>query len=191
MCFGAYEQDNDISNGKEDIEWLVLAKEDDKILVISDKALDCQIYSRIYAKWGNCFLRDWLNKTFINAAFSIEEQNQVQETKVSADKNPIFSTDPGNDTTDKVFLLSSSEAEKYFSSNRARQCKLTEYAVTRGVYVNYVNNDNGNCRWWLRSPGVDQSHTVRVNGTGSIFYYGSDVDYAYCVRPALWIKLDS
>lgn len=40
VYFGAYEQDNNTSNGKENIKWLVLAKEGNRVLVISDKALD-------------------------------------------------------------------------------------------------------------------------------------------------------
>ena len=35
VFFGAYEQDNDESDGREDIEWLVLAREGDRLLVIS------------------------------------------------------------------------------------------------------------------------------------------------------------
>ena len=42
VIFGSYEQDNDESNGTEDIEWLVLAREDNKALLISKYALDVQ-----------------------------------------------------------------------------------------------------------------------------------------------------
>ena len=34
VVFGSYQQDSKTSNGKEDIAWLVLAKEDNKVLVI-------------------------------------------------------------------------------------------------------------------------------------------------------------
>ena len=70
VYFGTYEQDNDTSNGKEDIEWLVLAKKGNRILVISDKALDRQPYnsSRTRVTWETCTLRKWLNNDFINAA---------------------------------------------------------------------------------------------------------------------------
>ena len=44
VCFGTYEQDNDTSNGTENIEWKVLAKENNKVLIISKYALDCQVY---------------------------------------------------------------------------------------------------------------------------------------------------
>ena len=45
VIFGAYEQDNDTSNGKEKIKWLVLDKQGSKMLVISQYALDCQPYN--------------------------------------------------------------------------------------------------------------------------------------------------
>ncbi len=40
IYFGSYEQDNNLSNGKEEIEWIVLAKENRKALLISKYALD-------------------------------------------------------------------------------------------------------------------------------------------------------
>ena len=63
VTFGAYEQDNNTSNGKEKIEWIVLATEGDKSLVISKYILDCQPYntSRAEVTWEICTLRTWLN----------------------------------------------------------------------------------------------------------------------------------
>ena len=108
---------------------------------------------------------------------------------VSADKNPKYSTNPGNATTDKVFLLSITEVEKYFSSDSARQCEPTEYAIANGAYV---NSDNGNCWWWLRSPGDDRYFAALVLSDGLVYYSGNSVhDDLGCVRPALWINLDS
>ena len=59
VFFGSYEQDNDTSNGKEDIEWIVLAKEGNKALVISKYALDCKQYhpSMSDITWETCSLR--------------------------------------------------------------------------------------------------------------------------------------
>ena len=90
LVFGTYEQDNDTTNGKEDIEWLVLTKENNKILVVSDKALDCKPYnqSRDYVTWETCSLRNWLNNDFINAAFTAEERAMIPTVTVSADMNP-------------------------------------------------------------------------------------------------------
>ena len=195
IVFGAYEQDNDTSNDKEDIEWLVLAKEDNKILVISDKALDCKPYnqSRDYVTWETCSLRKWLNNDFINSAFSDDEKAMIPTVTVSADKNPEYDTDPGNATQDQVFLLSIVEARKYFASSEARMCVPTAYAIFNGLYTSsrYSKDGEGTCLWWLRSPGYNQISAARVNNDGSVDEYSYDVDCDnYAVRPAMWISID-
>lgn len=76
VSFGKYEQDNNTSNGKEKIEWLVLEVKDGKALVISKYALDCKPYntSSTNVTWETCSLRNWLNNDFINSAFSATEK---------------------------------------------------------------------------------------------------------------------
>lgn len=189
--FGAYEQDNNTSNGKEDIEWLVLEVKDGKALVISKYALDCQPYNTSYTDvtWETCTLRKWLNNDFINAAFSANEKAMIPTVTVSADDNPYYSTNPGNATQDQVFLLSITEVNKYFSSNSARQGEPTNCAVASGAYV---NSSNGNCWWWLRSPGYNQYFVAYVNYDGDVYEFGDCVDNdSDAVRPALWIDLNS
>ncbi len=188
VYFGAYEQDNNTSNGKEDIEWLVLAKEGDKALIISKYALDCQQYNTSYTNvtWETCSLRKWLNGTFLSAAFSAAEQSCIPGSTVTADKNPSYSTSPGNSTTDKVFLLSITEVNKYFSSDSARQCSATAYAKAQGADT---NTSNGNCWWLLRSPGGASGLAAYVLAIGSVDTYGYYVNNDYAVRPALWIDL--
>ncbi len=190
VIFGTYEQDNDTSNGKENIEWLVLDKQDGKTLVISKYALDCNPYNTEWTDvtWETCSLRKWLNNEFIDTAFSTEEQARIPTVTVSADKNPIYyGTDPGNATEDQVFLLSIVEAKQYFRSDDARQCKATDYAVANGAYV---DSENGNCRWWLRSPGSYQTAAVYVDRDGYVGSYGTCVDNGrIAVRPAMWIDL--
>ena len=190
VFFGSYEQDNDTTNGKEDIEWLVLAKEDNKILVISKYALDCQQYNTSVTSvtWETCSLRKWLNGTFINNAFSSGEQSKIQTTTVTADKNLSYSTSPGNNTTDKVFLLSITEVNQYFSSYSARKCQGTAYCYAQGAY----KGNNGNCWWWLRSPGNNSGSAAIVSYDGSVYYLGINVSSGSgAVRPALWINLGS
>ena len=189
VYFGTYEQDNDTTNDKEDIEWLVLAKKGNRILVISDKALDCQTYNSSITSvtWETCTLRKWLNNDFINAAFSDDEKAMIPTVTVSADKNPQYDTDPGNATQDQVFLLSIVEAKKYFSSDSAKQCSPTNYAVANGAYKSYDNV----CWWWLRSPGCYQSSVAFVDFDGSVGRGGHYVDNDIsAVRPAMWITID-
>ena len=119
ITFGSYEQDNNKANGKENIEWLVLAKEENRILVISKYGLEFQPYDTFYANvtWETCSLRKRLNETFFNDAFSAAERAMIPSVIVSADKNPGYNTSPGKNTTDQVFLLSLIEAIEYFTSN--------------------------------------------------------------------------
>lgn len=195
--FGAYEQDNSTSNGKEAIEWTVLDKDGMSLLLISKQALDCQQYNTSYTDvtWESCSLRKWMNGTFLNKAFNAEEQAQIQNTTVSADKNPEYNTNPGNATTDKVFLLSINEVEKYFNSDEARKCAPTAYAKAQGAYTSdsyKTASGAATCWWWLRSPGTYQSIAASVYDDGSVTYSGYNVNYVSdAVRPALWINLDS
>lgn len=197
ITFGAYEQDNNTSNGKEAIEWTVLDKDGMSLLLISKQALDCQQYNTSYTDvtWESCSLRKWMNGTFLNKAFNAEEQAQIQNTTVSADKNPEYNTNPGNATTDKVFLLSINEVEKYFNSDEARKCAPTAYAKAQGAYTSDIYktaSGAATCWWWLRSPGDIQYNPASVNHDGSVYYLGYFVSYANdAVRPALWINLDS
>ena len=187
VYFGTYEQDNNTSNGKEEVEWLVLAKEENKALVISKYALDCQRYNSSYTDvtWETCSLRKWLNETFVAAAFSPEEQNIILNSTVTADNNPnYYSTSPGNNTTDKVFLLSIPEVKKYFSSDATRRNVPTDYAIAQGASSSYTNN----C-CWLRSPGKHSRNATLIDSVGSINSIGKTVYDSNAVRPAMWIDL--
>ena len=193
VFFGSYEQDNDTSNGKEDIEWIVLAKEDNRALVISRYVLDCRLYdpSMSEVTWETCALREWLNGPFLDA-FSAEEQNSILDTTVTADRNPSFGTPPGNDVTDKVFLLSITEVNRYFDSDKARKCEPTDYAKAQGVWISSSRFTGGEAAiWWLRSPGHLSDHAAIVLYDGAVNIEGRGVfNILGGVRPALWIDLE-
>ena len=193
--FGFYEQDNNTTNGKEEIEWIVLNVEGSKALVISKYALDCQKYNTSYTNvtWESCSLRKWMNNTFINEAFDLQHQEMILDTNVSADENPNYNMNPGNSTNDKVFLLSITEAEKYFTTDEARKCAPTAYAKAQGantIYSYETASGEATCWWWLRSPGNALYGAAVVYVDGSVICSGIIVSEVLCVRPALWINLD-
>ena len=205
VYFGSYEQDADSTNGKEDIAWLVLDEEEDKVLVVSEYVLDCQKYNEKYGEttWSNCSLRGWLNDDFIINAFSEDEQSMLVEATVSADKNPNYSTDPGSSTQDKVFLLGIDEIDKYKEYLSLRNgiiqngliCAPTEYATIQGVsYTDDENQVNGKAtyKWFLRTPGYSQYYAAVVQYDGEVKPYGIYVNTANIgIRPALWIDLSN
>ena len=185
FTFGHYEQDNQTGNGKEAIEWQVLDVKGDKVLIISKNTLGAKTYnnSTISITWEKCTLRTWLNKDFLNAAFSAAEQAGIETTTVDNSEAQGYSgyrTNGGNNTQDKIFLLSYAEAWKYFGSDSARVSTPTEYAKAQSS-ESYV--------WWLRSPGYYQNYAAFVLSNGSCGY--GSVILSFGVRPALWVNLES
>lgn len=189
ITFGNYWQGKDKSAGKQPVEWQVLDVKDGKALVISKYALIGHEYNEEWTDvtWETCTLRKWLNDTFIKDIFSAEEMKAVTLSDVSADKNPIYNTNQGNDTKDKLFLLSIKEVKQYFVSNEKRLCKPTEYAVNNGAYEDRL----GYGWWWLRSAGDDSGFAACVYSGGSVNYLGFDVNdrHGSSVRPAFWLNL--
>lgn len=177
------------------IEWLVLARDKNKALLISQYGLDAQPYneSETNVTWEKCSLRAWLNDVFFSRAFDTSEQQAIILTTVANDKSQGYSEwniTGGSTTKDKVFLLSYAEAKMYFGLNENSNTKSciqpTAYAIAQGVFVDGASAS----WWWLRSPGHEQYDAARVGADGSLYYH--DVrDSSGAVRPAIWVDLDS
>ena len=192
VFFGAYEQDNDLSDGKEDIEWLVLAREPDRALLISRYALDCQRYSLTSdsVSWTTCNVRLWLNGTFLHEAFSEEEQARMLDTVIpTAQRQDMREL---QDAVDKLFALDQSEVYKYFPTEESRKCAATPYAVAQGAPTtgsHLVDGENA-CWWWMRYQGVSNFVAPSINPDGSIYHLDQYLDEAYnAVRPSVWIRI--
>ena len=127
LIFGSYEQDNNLENGPEPIEWLVLKEEDGRALVVSRYALALMKYHHTIdidpsVTWETWESRAWLNGEFLKMAFSEAEQERIPTVTV---ETPIindleFTKVPVNDTEDKLFLLSMQEASRYLKGGKVR-----------------------------------------------------------------------
>lgn len=195
VTFGSYPQTK-AGNDQSEIEWLVLARDGSKALLISRYALDAKLYNKKLADitYEKSTVRQWLNQDFLNKAFTAEEQGSIVTTQVTADKNPSYSTNPGNATDDKVFLLSIQEAKKYFKTDAECKCAPTDYAVANGAWTSSSDQVDGrsSCWWWLRSPGKKRNYAAFVHYDGSVYDHGDRVVIIRgCVRPALWVDLES
>lgn len=195
ITFGTYEQDNDKTNGAEEIEWLVLDVRDGKALVISKYGLDCKQYHMVSedVAWETCTLRQWLNEEFYQTAFTQEERNKIET--IGEEDNLTYPTGADEDTGDKVFILSIAEAEMYFASDEARECFSTEYAIANGVWSwgYYMSGSKmiEGCGWWLRTSNRYVDSAAYVDG-GLIIDVDEGIDIldaSLAVRPALWIDI--
>ena len=207
----------------EPIKWRVLQVNGDDAFLLADKGLDLQRYNMkdMAVTWETSTIRSWLNgydassnaygtdysnKNFINAAFSTSELSAIKTTTVINSNNLSSGTKGGNNTKDKIFLLSQSEVymdgassygfdSKYSIYDTARECKSSTYAKAMGT--NTYRQDKspeywGNCEWLLRSPGIGTNYASLVKYNGYVDRTGYNVVYNYyAARPALHLNLAS
>lgn len=195
VAFGKYEQDGMRSNGPEAIEWLVLDVQEDKALLLSRYALDSMPFNDTYraVTWENSTLRNWLNGSFLDTAFTAEERKDILTAEVDngvSQGNREWRTSGGNNTEDTIFLLSYAETDRYFDDSGDRICIPTKYAVNMGAGTRILDDGVTTAGWWwLRSPGENSNHASFVNFDGTRYTNAVGNEYL-SVRPALWIRLD-
>ena len=174
----------------EPIKWRVLQSENGEAFLLSDVILDNQVYNADFEDitWEESSLRAWLNEKFINRAFSDEEKEKINITEIVNQDNPVYGTEGGNNTSDKIFLLSLAEVsgkkdgKKYgLLDDEMKACENSDFSQD-GYY------------WWLRSPGVRSNFAAEVAGGdfGWVCEDGITVDFrSDGVRPALHLNLSS
>ena len=186
--FGHYEQDNDLSNGTEPIEWIVLEVADDVALLISEYGIDNKQYNVRHktTTWETSSLRKWLNIDFFLNAFDSFERDIIEPNYSKNFQTEAVGLESSKDTNDRVFLLSEREFEDLFHDKNLKQVKATAYAITNGAWV----SENGSSWWWLRGIGWKIVSAPTVTSDGLIYSRGRDVNYqGVVVRPCIRINL--
>ena len=111
--FGRYYQDK-YAKQKLPIEWIVLEKRNDKVLLLSKYILDSNCMTtfdyidEVYT-WKESKIRFWLNNKFYDFVFDNSEKKKVLEVELENEYEE-------SSTKDKVFLLSEKEFRKYFEN---------------------------------------------------------------------------
>ena len=186
--FGSYPQGE--KGEIKPIDWEVLDVADGKALLLSKDCLDVQKYHSDFTDitWADCSLRNWLNNEFLTKAFTKTEQAAIKQERIENPDNPEYGTIGGENTEDRIFCLSISEAERYLSSDEKRQKKASAYAMTKNPLA---NKDCGHTViWWLRSPGFYSVRASDVWPSGKVFADGLGVALRYvCVCPALYVDI--
>ena len=214
IYFGTYRQSSNGSGGynTDPVKWRVLANESGKLFLISDQNLDVFEYhtENEDVTWETSTMRSWLNglaankgdgeeaidysdDNFLDTAFSAGEQEAIAETEVVNDDNPRYGTEGGNNTVDKIFLLSLDEARNtgYFADDNSRISTNTAY-VADGGKINISRRDAGTADYWyLRSPALRSYNVSRVYDNGNVDDFGAYVSNSSTVRPAFNLDLSS
>ena len=217
--FGSYLQDE--KSEKSPIEWIVLDNdiENNKILLFSRYILCLERYNNIKedVTWETSSIREWLNEEFYNNAFNKTEQERILISRLynNYDKGVLLSkTNGGNDTDDKVFLLSEKEIEKYFKkfneersgyiigegkdyANKMSATRVTKIwlpftkKVMEGAkpYIESWSFKNDDWDYYLRTPGDNQKKVSSIDYEGHMYKKGWDCTIERIgIRPAIWIK---
>lgn len=187
ITLGQYEQDNDLSNGPEPIEWRVLSLEGDEALLVSHYALDARAYNEKggVTSWVKSSLRAWLCGDFYQAAFTDEEKACIVTRELPNRQEA--------NTADPVFLLSTDDAKQLFASHADRQTEPTAYAVAQGAYMS--TKYTGYVQWWLRTNSWESKYRASyVAASGGVMTCGGNsfgkIDNAkLVVRPAIYVNL--
>ena len=182
MEFGCWPKDKKIG-------WTIIAADNNNILLLSTKVIDANKFHDVYGDttWAGSYIRRFLNEEFYQKAFTDQEKKRILLSHVKAEKNPLYPVDPGEDTDDKIFLLSIEEVRKYVEPNNLILAEPTIYAMSSGVEK---DAKTGGCYWWLRSPGNAGCNIARVSGVGMILEHGFFAsDNHNGIRPAMWITI--
>ena len=173
------------------LKWKVLSVEDGAALLITKKAIISVNHVSFYndmGTWDKSKLRKWLNKSFLEAAFTEIEQKLIRKASLTAPKNPFTKKDGGKDTVDSVFLLSYEEVEKYMPTNEERSTEMTEYARAHHPELNGKFKDE--IYWETRTiGGKDGRGSIAINHTGEGYCNGTHHGY-YTLRPAIWVNIE-
>lgn len=166
----------------ESIEWLILAVQENKALIITKYVVDCHSFDKNHKFYDVSEIRRFINNTFYNDSFNDIEKDKILTTFVD---NSVNSIKHCTDTADKIFLLSLKEVKKYFKTDKDRIAYPSEYAKTNGIYI----CDNSAVMWWLRNNIENlETDAYLIDDKGMI--YDRNTWYPdFGVRPACWIDL--
>ena len=222
VYFGRYEHDDDLSNGPDPLPWQVIAVEDNRALLLTRDVISFEgnsgyLYININmylqndtgdgssginwagrTNWENSDLRYSLNTDFLDEAFLPEEQKAILTTLVKAEPHPLSDAGVvGNDTQDKIFILSYSEVERYLPEPTMRLSQLIETDRSR---LGDSIPDTPTAAWHLRVPQLAALfrgtayryvHTCGISKDGELVrdIWGDGGDGGY--RLACWVDLDA
>jgi len=174
-------------------DWRVLAIRGGAALLITVDIIEQRSYhSNTSITWENCDLRHYLNNEFYERFSQADKERIIEVTNKNPD-NQWYGTPGGNDTVDKIFLLSLDEVVNYFGDSGQLKNKNpnSPFFIEDCFNEKRTANFNGELYWWLlRSPGGSDYSTAIVCYLGDVSVSGDDFfDYKLGgVRPALWLK---
>lgn len=201
VFYGTYELDGDFLNGEERLPWYVLDRKGDNVLLLSVYIIERMEFCEKLHEWRDSSIRQWLNSSFYFTGFTSEERSHIKstvnETKIATDYGVI--TEETYETTDKIFLLSEAELDKYFTYVKFQNKTYLDMRAagvlsdTYELQHSYMNRYH----WFLREPKHrftdgygNEKLTIQVLEDRFLTDIGSDASAELGIRPALWVNIN-
>ena len=195
-AFGRYMQGG--AGEIEPLSWIILKKETNRVLAITEKLIDCICYNDTWTSettWADCSLREWLNEDFLYGFFTKNERARIIRYHNQNYNSQSYDADDDRPTWDKIFSLSIEEVEQYFETDMDRRAAVTAYVRGKESFSDeHFSTISGKIYgwWWLRSLGRDRVDAAHVYHSGAVNGAGDYVNKkGICVRPALWLDTTS
>ncbi|MDR0519551.1 MAG: Ig-like domain-containing protein [Clostridiales Family XIII bacterium] len=201
----------------EPIAWRVLGKNDGKLFLLAEKVLDMRNYSALGMQspttWETGLIRSWLNNygqytagsswgneyadSFIGTAFTADESASISPTVLINRCNPVTGIEGGQNTIDKVFLLSYQDVintaygfvGERASTDALRMAQATALVRAKTAYTMNYARFRGITWWFLRSPGSSSENVASVLHNGSV--EDLSASSVMGVRPAINLDMAS
>ena len=180
-----FSSDASITSGQEyyfkvePIKWRIISENNGTAVLLCESIIASSRYDDLSNNYAESEIREWLNESFYNSAFSELERSLIQAVMI----------DGG--VSDNVYLASYADVSPLERSLRAKNA--TDYARASGAWVStsYLDTHNGNGIWTLRTPNDTYAHFVNeCNHNGDISDGGTNISSKFLgVVPALTIKL--
>ena len=168
--FGRYPQTKE--GEEQPILWRVLESTDGVVYLLSESILDVAMLHSVafgYPGWAEADVNLWLQKDFIQKAFTEEEQAALKETELGRASLPS-----SDDLKNKAYG---------FATNQSRRALGTPWADSQGLFF---YRHKGHSPYWTRTPS-DRPHAHRsIKLEGNLGYLGvTNRDMG--IRPVIWL----
>ena len=171
VLLGKYEQDNNIENGKEPIEWIIIDKSSSYVTLIAKYVLDVKKFGY---KDNYDQLECWLKTDFVKENFNDEELSILSDVRLLS--------------MNEVDLFVNNGLEIYHLKS-----SLTEYALSKDIYK--IDASENVYTWWLSDKNKYNDAKQYYTFTNTSYYKGVGLDVMSCsktimngVRPVIVVS---
>lgn len=174
VSFGYFDTDS-FTSGNETLMWYVIAKEDNKALLLMKDSLYPYAYNKEYEEtsYSDSDIRDIvINEVCYEVINKMARKYLVNDSV----------------TGDKVFLLSEEEVRKY---NIPADVLMSKPTINAKEFTGIlIDNHNKNAYWWLRNDESSINASI-VDSAGNVNANAEEVSRTrFAIRPAIWVNLD-